>query len=267
MKLLRRLGPALVILATVMAIVLLVAFRNGRTPTEDEWYDAVESAYAGDSTACERFLQAGWDPDRKDTPTGMSMVAHALGTRNGSLLALCLEYGASREPDWGKEWRLIHYAAERGVPDHLKVLLEHGAELDVRTADGLAPIHIAARYGNAETLRCLAESVADVDMRDHQRGATAMHWAVWHNSHPRACVDILRNTGADVNARENEGNTPLHWAVYNGAEAVGALLDAGADIGRMNDADQTPYDVAAQSRPGLAPLLRNPGDRSGSQGQ
>lgn len=43
-------------------------------------------------------------------------------------------------------------------------------------------------------------------------------------------ADLLLESGADVNAQDWTGQTPLHWAAYEGTvETVQLLLDCGAD--------------------------------------
>ena len=57
---------------------------------------------------------------------------------------------------------------------------------------------------------------------------TPLHKAALHNK--IEAVAALISHGADVNAREEDGYTPLMWASYYGyAKVVEALLDAGAD--------------------------------------
>ena len=51
--------------------------------------------------------------------------------------------------------------------------------------------------------------------------------------------------GADVNAKNASGNTPLHVCAVNGQEACArVLLQKGVQTDALNFANQTPYQVA-----------------------
>ena len=62
-------------------------------------------------------------------------------------------------------------------------------------------------------------------------------------------VRALLDGGADVNAREGDGATALHWAVErDDAEVADALLRAGADVTAANDYGVTPASLACLNR-------------------
>ena len=76
-------------------------------------------------------------------------------------------------------------------------------------------------------------------------------------------VRALLGRGADVNARQGDGATALHWAAHlNDLETAGLLLRAGADVDAMNDLGVTPLWVAttAGSAAMVARLLEARGD-------
>ena len=50
--------------------------------------------------------------------------------------------------------------------------------------------------------------------------------------------------GADVNSKDNYGNTPLHYAVLGGHTEIAELLIAeGADVNARRDDGMTPVDL------------------------
>ena len=76
---------------------------------------------------------------------------------------------------------------------------------------------------------CLA-SGADLEERDNN-GQTPLHLAAGTNENP-AVITALLDAGADLEARHNGGLTPLHGAAVNNENpaVISALLDAGADL-------------------------------------
>ena len=60
---------------------------------------------------------------------------------------------------------------------------------------------------------------------------------------------MLLDAGADVDARDNGGMTPLMWAAKNGtADRVKFLLDAGADADAQDTYGRTSSDLANNIR-------------------
>jgi ankyrin repeat protein len=65
-----------------------------------------------------------------------------------------------------------------------------------------------------------------------------------------ATIYALIQAGADVNARNEEGETPLYIAAEEGnSEIIAALMEAGADVNAPDDGGWTPLHVAAREGP------------------
>ncbi|MHC4251452.1 MAG: ankyrin repeat domain-containing protein, partial [Planctomycetota bacterium] len=98
---------------------------------------------------------------------------------------------------------------------------------------------MAAQRGDAEVVRkCLAEGVA-VDARVSRWKRTALGQAAG-GGHTEV-VKLLLAAGADVNAGDVDGQTPLHHAVSEGClEDVELLIEAGANVNAKDRNGTTP---------------------------
>ena len=76
-------------------------------------------------------------------------------------------------------------------------------------------------------------------------------------------VKQLVDAGTDVNAKDEDENTPLHRAAYYGHKEIVVLLIAkGADVNVKNDVGYTPLDW---NHPDTAALLRKHGGKTGEE--
>ena len=77
-----------------------------------------------------------------------------------------------------------------------------------------------------------------------ESGRTPPHNAADSADSP-CVIAVLLDAGADIEAREYRGMTPLHVAADEGVPAVvAALLDAGADPKALDERERTPWDWA-----------------------
>lgn len=175
----------------------------------------------------------------------------------------------------------LMYAAHMGHTEVCRVLIEAGAKVNYVDKNGWSPLLAAANGGRMDTFRFLCESGADL-RSDELKGifsrsvsnsnadivplllsagasatakeedcfwdATPLHIALKRNL-PLSAIKALVQAGADVKAVDDDGNTPLHFAVRNGSASLNSpicafLISAGADPDAKNSEGETPRDLA-----------------------
>jgi len=125
-------------------------------------------------------------------------------------------------------------------------------------------IHKAAIDGNIEAVKQHLAAGADVNAKD-DNGWTPLHEAAWHGR--KEIVELLIANGADVNPQDVNGWTPLHHAARNGHKEIAELLIAkGADVDAKNEDGETPLDWAIRNeQTKIADLLRKRGGKTGEE--
>ena len=144
----------------------------------------------------------------------------------------------------------LYLAVNRGHAAATQALLAAGADTNLRFGYLEEPVvHAATRAGHATTLRVLIEHGADVDALLGKKG-TLLQCALRYH-YQMGVIEVLLEAGASIEARDSNGDRPLHLAaLQSNLEAMKALLKLGADVNSQNDELQTPLHIAA-SRAGM----------------
>lgn len=111
-----------------------------------------------------------------------------------------------------------------------------------KDAAGSTPLHHAAGFGALDSLSFLVDKGADLNARN-RRGSTPLFWAL----HDEAKVRLLISRGATVNIRQVEGRTLVYQAstLGNASAVLRLLLENGGDPNAATLNGLTPLSAAA----------------------
>jgi uncharacterized protein len=115
------------------------------------------------------------------------------------------------------------------------------------SGDGWTPLHLAAAFGTPEAVRVLLENGAPVDaVSKNPQTNQPLHAALALGRNPET-IRLLREAGANPNARQTGGFTPFFSAAAaNRRDLCEILIAAGADSTIQNDFGQTAASFARE---------------------
>jgi ankyrin repeat protein len=152
---------------------------------------------------------------------------------------LLLEKGADAEVGNFKGVTALHLAIEQPRNrDIWKILFKKRLNVDFKDEDKTTPLHQAVKKGNDEIVGLLLEIGADIEARD-KNGETPLFYAVSRSRHSgyHKVLDILLEKGSNVNTVDESGATVLHHAAKSGSGSVTLrLIKHGANI-KARDSD------------------------------
>jgi len=125
----------------------------------------------------------------------------------------------------------------------MKKLIKEGALINCIDSTGNTPLNLSVTgyYGDitVRAVKFLIDKGADVDFKDAEGTAPL------HNFKLKEVGDLLIKNGANLNAKTNKGQTPLHTAaLLSHFKQAEFLVSNGANVNAIDYSGQTPLDFA-----------------------
>jgi ankyrin repeat protein len=171
-----------------------------------------------------------------------------LAAQNGELSTVqdLLSYGANVNAADNNGWTPLMCAAENGHLMAIQALLSApGIDIDAKSPDGDAALILAAQNGNDEAVKALINKGANVNAANNN-GWTPLMSAAQHG-HLTTIQILLSAKGIDIDTKNSDGATALILAAANGKDdIVKELINNGADVNITDNNGRTPQMWALQ---------------------
>lgn len=169
----------------------------------------------------------------------------------------------------------IFEAAKQNSTEYIQKFIDEGVNVNLKDGTGLTALHYAAAYANEAAIQTLLNNEARTDLKDlfdriplHYAASTLIGEQDLTNGKrdtygvKAGSVALLIKANRHLlNAQDNEGDTPLHYAIgrysRKGWKSAILLLEAGANANIPNKRGTTPLHSASDKPDGIIILLAN----------
>ena len=141
----------------------------------------------------------------------------------------------------------LFLTADKNHPDVAKVLIDAGADIEAKDEEGCSPLLVASKAGALDTMKMLLKAGADVNVTYTQDnvGHTCLTLAAFHR-HIETVRYLVGLPEVDVNQAGDDW-TALHWAGQEDfPDVVEVLIDAGADVEANDENGRSPLLLASK---------------------
>ena len=240
----------------------LLRKHGGKTAEEVSIHVAAKK---GNIEAIKQHIANGADVNEKDD-SEWTPLHYAASYGRKEIIELLIANGADVNAKARNEWTPLHHAALRSNKEMAELLIAAGADVNAKSDSGSPPLHNAAINGRKEVAELLIANGADVNaiiVSGRNQGKTPLDMTI--RLRRTETADLLRKHGGKT-GDWLIADKSIHKAASAGhIEAVKKHLAAGADVNAKDVDGQTPLDMAVGwGETKTADLLRKHGAKRGN---
>lgn len=170
----------------------------------------IEASHFGDIEQLKKALILG--ANINCTRNGLAPIHQAVIFSNQEALTLLLESGANpNHPDEKQNLEPLFFATAKNKMEIMRILLRFGAK-DNGIRNGFSPIEVALNGDNFMAKELLISHGFDINFKyTSPEGSTPLIDAIL--TEDIKLFDLLLKYGANINAQDDKGFTPLHIAL------------------------------------------------------
>ncbi|XP_059171165.1 putative ankyrin repeat protein RF_0381 [Physella acuta] len=180
--------------------------------------------------------------NRESCAPGETALMVALRNYNDDVACKLLSYNADVNIKNEKGYTALHMAVLGLSRKALPLILQQGCSVNVQAENGDTPLMLA---DDKSIVKLLCDTGADVNLRNCE-GKSALHYAIFYGK--INLVRLLVEAGAEINSNVPEPLPHLILAVcFNDQDMVEFLLTAGADVNAVSSCGTPPLIAAAEN--------------------
>ncbi|MEP6664773.1 MAG: ankyrin repeat domain-containing protein, partial [Verrucomicrobiota bacterium] len=213
--------------------------QNGNTPLH-------LAAAAGHKAVAELLLSNGADVNVKDG-SGATPLIDAIQGKNLEMAKFLVANKADVNAKSGGGETPLFSAISKKDLEMAKFLIANKADVNAIAKEGLTPLHTAVFGNELKLVELLLQNGADTEAKfqgSNNKGWTPLHFAA-NSSTIEQIAETLLESGANPNATNDAGETPLYLAIGRGAQNIAkGLLANKADPNIQTKTGDTPLGLA-----------------------
>lgn len=185
---------------------------------------------------------SGENGDNVLTTLTQSMLTYAEYEKGEPILEFLIQHGFDVNRKDKRKIAAIHYLAQSGSYDALNSIIEAGANINAKDGNGNTPLILSISRNRPRNTTLLLDHGADVNIVNRLKKNALMTIAP-----KKQITNLLRILALtkNVDAQDRDCNTALMGAAYDKIAAnIEALLNAGADMNRKNNKGDSAYEMA-----------------------